>query len=305
MQSFVLRLPQELLLKANLIRPEKSKELSIHSHETRKLGYGIGLIPGPERRILRLDSRRTGALLGRLTLNLPCFGLWMPESYWDVFLAARETLQHTHSLPPSRVRELAEHQREDLLAGGLEREIDLILKRLAEHDLIVPGKREATRDLLVPFFGEELALRTPEVLTSCMEWRTARQRWSPYDQTDTPHRQLMVDIVRATFAATFKTGDWPRRINSQVGRQLASAIEERLEPALEPNAQLAMQILALATTWEYPARSMSAVTAEFRSLLGGDVAFPAPELEALTSGVARAPTDQSNAEDDEDDDDVG
>ena len=50
----------------------------------------------------------------------------------------------------------------------------------------------------------------------------------PYDQTEIPYRQLIVDIVQATFAATYRTGDWPRRFRSHAAKEIAAAMADRL-----------------------------------------------------------------------------
>jgi hypothetical protein len=104
LDALVLRLPQERLIKLGYVVPPQRETLGIASHETRTMGYGVDLIPTQDAEVLRKAARRVSMLLGKLTLNLPCFGMWMPETYWGVFCQARERLQAATSLaqPGSR-----------------------------------------------------------------------------------------------------------------------------------------------------------------------------------------------------------
>ncbi len=283
LDALVLRLPQEQLVKHGYTRAPARQTIGLASHETRTMGYGIDLVPTEHSEALRRDARRVSMLLARLTLNLPCFGLWMPESYWEVFLAARDVLRSAHSLSPEHVAQVAAQQRARLEAGGLEVEIDRILDRLQQQDLVVPGRRDALRAFVLPRFQRELALRTPEMLASCIEFRTARQRWSPYDQTEGPYRQLMVDVVQATFAATYRTGDWPRRILSLAARELERAIAQQVEAAGGgADGALAAELLDQASSWENSERSMESVVEEFRRFVPDDLSFPPPDVDGLT-----------------------
>lgn len=294
LDALVLRLPQDQLVKNGFIRPQKREVLGLASHETRSMGYGVDLIPTADAETLRRDARRVSQLRAKLTLNLPCFGAWMPETYWDVFVAARDTLQNAHSLAPGHVHELAEKHRQYLSTGGLEAEVDRILVRLDELGILVAGKRDALRELVLTRFRRELALRSPDVLASCIEFRTARQRWAPFDQTETPYRQLMVDVIQATFASTYRTGDWPRRSRSLVAGTVAKSIEQRLRGAGGTiDESTATGIVDQASTWEALERPMLDVIAEFRALVNDDLVFPPPDLEAISSG---APTEDSSDE---------
>jgi hypothetical protein len=287
LDALVLRLPQEQLVRSGFICTPRREVLGIASHETRTMGYGVDLIPTVEAESLRRDAKRVSLLLAKLTLNLPCFGLWMPETYWDAFLAARDALQSAHSLAPASVRDLATQHRAYLMNGGLEAEVDRILTRLEEVAVLVAGKREALRDFLLPRFRSELALRTPDVLAACIEFRTARQRWTPYDQTEIPYRQLIVDVVQATFAATYRTGDWPRRFRSHAAKEVAAAMAARLaSEGRSAHGETATAILDLASTWEDVARPMADVVSEFRSLVDDDPAFPQPELDTLAKTLS-------------------
>jgi len=301
LDALVLRLPQEQLVRSGFIRPARREVLGIASHETRTMGYGVDLIPTLQAESLRRDAKRISLLLAKLTLNLPCFGLWMPETYWDSFLSARDALLSVHSLATENVRDLASQHREYLASGGLEAEVDRILARLEEIGVLVAGKRQGLREALLPRFRNELALRTPDVLAACIEFRTARQRWSPYDQTEIPYRQLIVDIVQATFAATYRTGDWPRRFRSQAARQIAAGMEDRLETAdRNADGETATAILDQASTWENVARPFMDVVTEFRSLIDDNLAFPQPDLDTLANSVADAGADDDGGGEDDD-----
>jgi len=97
----------------------------------------------------------------------------------------------------------------------------------------------------------------------------------------------MVDIVQATFAATYRTGDWPRRFRSCAARQIASAIEDRLATARRlADGATATGILDQASTWEDVARPMAAAVADFRALIDDDLKFPDPELDVLTNTIS-------------------
>jgi len=282
LDALVLRLPQEQLVRAGYIRPPRREVIGASSHETRSMGYGVDLIPTAQAEVLRRDARRVSLLLSKMTLNLPCFGLWMPASYWDVFVAARDGLRAAHDLTPERIREVATTHRQYLLGDGLAAELDLILARLTELDILVDGRGDALRGYLLPRLQRELQLRTPDVLASCLEFRTARQTWNPHEQTEAPFRQLMVDLVQAVFAATYRTGDWPRRFRSHAARQLAVSIEDRLEEGGgEADASTATSILDWAATWESPDRPMEVVIEEFRQIIRDEVDFPPPALDDL------------------------
>lgn len=287
LDALVLRLPRETLVRQGYLHPSTRQDLGIASHETRTTGFGVDLIPTRDGDILRKDARRVTLILAKLTLNLPCFGLWMPEMYWDVFLAARERLQQATSLAPDHIFQLAERHREYLVRGGLEEQMDIILDRLEATDMLVEGKRDAVRELVLQRFRKDLALRTPSVLMSCAEFRTARQAWAPYEHTPRPFRQLMVDVIQATFAATYRTGDWPRMFRSHAARHLAESIARRLEKAGRvADGETATAILQKASQWEREDKPIAEAVEEFRGLVEDDIRFPAPDVETLTKGAA-------------------
>lgn len=295
LDALVLRVPHETLTKQGYLRPPRKESLGLSSHETRTMGYGVDLLPTAQADALRRDARRVSLLLAKVTLTLPCFGLWMPETYWQPFLDGRENLLRGFALDPEHLHEAATVHREYLGSGGLEREVDEILVRLRKHEIVVPDKVDALRAVLLERFARELNLRTPDVVVSCVAFRTSRQRWNPYEQTEAPFRQLMVDVVQASFAATFRTGDWPRRFRSFVGRTVAERVEERLLRAgQQPDGVLATDLLDRASTWEAVERPLADVVAEFRSIVDDRIEFAPPTLDQLVAGATSdaGPTDE-------------
>ncbi len=284
LDALVLRVPLEQLYRQGDMVPPRRKALGRGSHETRTLGFAVDLVPEAEGGQLRRDARRVTLLLAKLTLNLPCFGAWMPESYWDVFLEARSQLKSADALRPERVREVAAAQRAYLLGGGLEQEVERILDSAENQEILVAGRREALGRALRERFRREIEARTPEVLMSCVQFRTARQRWAPFEQTEAPHRQVMVDVVQATLWSTYRTGDWPRASRSHAARRVAERVTERvLAGGGEADGSTALALLDAAATWEDPARPLSEVVNEYRRLIGDDLTFPAPSLEELNA----------------------
>ena len=121
-------------------------------------------------------------------------------------------------------------------------------------------------------------------------------------ETEVPYRQLMVDVVQAAFGSTYRSGDWPRRFQSHAARALASAIERRLADAGRgPDGETATALLEQASTWEDDRRPMVEAVGEFRALLGSEVSFPPPDLDALTNAAAASTVgDEEGTEDDDD-----
>lgn len=282
LDALVLRLPQEELLQRGLIRKPKRKLLGASSYKQESSGYGVDLIPNAD--ALRKDARRAALLLSKVSLDLSCFGRWMPASYWDVFLEARDQLAGVNTLDPIELAQRARAHADSLRGGGLELEVDQILSELQQSGNLDDDKRAETRKFVLDRFLRELSMRTPEVIAACVQFKTARQQWSPYDTTDTPMRQLMADIVQATFSATYKTGQWPQRLPSRPARLLANSIKERF--ALDDSAQrdeLAREILAQASSWEDPSRPFDEVMQEFRRFVPDEVDFPPPTVSELTA----------------------
>lgn len=282
LEALTLRVPIEVLVNRGLLSPTKDKSLGEGSFENQSLGYGIRLIPNVEAAEVSKEARRVSLLLSKLTLTLPCFGTWMPHAYWDRYLEAREELRRGGVLDPERMRRLATERRASLQSGALVAEVEGILNRLAELQLLADAKREAVRTELLARFERELVQRTPDVIASCVEFRTARQSWSPYESTEAPFRQLMVDLVQATFAPTYRTGDWPRRFRSHAARALAAQVADRLEDSGQAaDGATAVGILDAATSWEDPERPFLEVVEEFRRFVPDDMEFHAPSVNEL------------------------
>ena len=89
----MIRTPEEHLEHLGLIKREAKTKIAAATEKTVTSGYGVRLLPDDEDRRLRKDARRTRSILGKLTLNLPCFGLWMPRAYWDLFQQAADEVQ--------------------------------------------------------------------------------------------------------------------------------------------------------------------------------------------------------------------
>lgn len=278
LDALVLRVPHEQLVRAGYLKPFTRKNWGLSSRETTSTGFGVELVPTEKSDQLRTDARRISLLQAKLTLNLPCFGQWMPETFWPLFVEQRDQLKTRESLSPDALAEVARRHRNYLETGGLESEVDLIMQRLAELDLIMGDKRVALRERILERFRDELRFRTPELIASCIEFRTARQKWSPFEHTEAPYRQLMVDIIQATFSSTFRTGDWPRTFRSHPARQIADAVEQRIRDiGGAANASAATTILEDAATWELDA-SMSDAVHAFRRYVPDDISFVPPTI---------------------------
>jgi HKD family nuclease len=75
----VIRTPGEHLECLGLIERTAKKKIADATEKTTSAGYGVRLLPDEEDERLRKDARKTRSILGKLTLNLPCFGLWIPR----------------------------------------------------------------------------------------------------------------------------------------------------------------------------------------------------------------------------------
>jgi hypothetical protein len=281
--SLVLRVPQEVLTKQGVLRAPRRAAIGASSYETRTMGYGVDLLPSVEAEATRRQAKRVSLLLSKLTLNLPCFGRWMPNAYWESFLHAKDALLSTGALEPVHLREAANAQRTYLQGGGLKEEVDRIVDRLVKLDILARGKEDDFRKYVLPRFGHELDLRTPELLANCVDFRTARQQWAPSERTETPFRQLLADVIQATFSASYNSGDWPRRFRSFAARTIAEAIEANAKlVGRVADEVLANDLLNQVATWELEDRPLKDVVSEFRALLGTRAEFEAPPLELLT-----------------------
>ena len=118
---------------------------------------------------------------------------------------------------------------------------------------------------------------------------------TPSASDETPLRQLLVDVIQAAFASTYRTGAWPRRFRSLAAKIVAEAIEENFISAKRPvDGEVAWELLQQAMTWEDPRRPLAEVVTEFRKLVPDELPFEPPAVEEL----ARAGTDEEEADDD-------
>jgi hypothetical protein len=144
---------------------------------------------------LRKDTRRTWSILGKLTLNLPCFGLWMPNAYWDLFQQATAQV-HAAGISTEAILVAAARRRRELDGAGIEREIDAIVADLQRDGLAEPGRESDLRAELLVHFRAQLANRTPELLARAVGFRTQRhaivfRRSGAIDlRRDLPHGRL-------------------------------------------------------------------------------------------------------------------
>jgi len=83
----------------------------------------------------------TWSILGKLTLNLPCFGFWMPRAYWVLFSTDSG---RGPSCRPSRRKAIRRgpprQHRSELDGAGIEREVDAIVADLLRDGLAKPGR---------------------------------------------------------------------------------------------------------------------------------------------------------------------
>jgi HKD family nuclease len=147
----VIRTPGEQLEHLRLIKPKAKKKITAMTEKTVSAGYGLRLLPDEEDERLRKDARRTRSVLGKLTLNLPCFGLWMPRAYWDLFQQAAAEVQAV-GISTEAVREAATRRRRELDGAGIEHEIDTIVADLQRHDLAESGREDELRAQLLAHF---------------------------------------------------------------------------------------------------------------------------------------------------------
>jgi len=277
----VIRTPGEQLEHRGLIEREAKKKIEDATEKTVTAGYSVGLLPEKEDQQLRKDARRTQNILGKLTLNLPCFGLWMPSAYWDIFQEAVAEVQATE-IPTDAIRAAAAQRRRELDGAGIERQVDAIIADLKRGGLAVPGREADLRAELLSHFRAQLVHRTPEVVARAVGFRTQRQALASDLDLRTVARSFFVDLVQSTFAATYRTGVWPRRFRSFVGSELAARIaKRRLAVGEEPSDALALRLLDCTAGWEDEGVGFEKVTAQVNEILGEADDFATVTMEKL------------------------
>ena len=277
----VIRTPGEQLEHLGLIDRTARKRIAAATEKTLSIGYSVRLLPDEEDERLRKDARRTRAILGKLTLNLPCFGLWMPQVYWSVFQHAMAEVQAA-GISPEVIRAAAARRRRELDGAGIEREVDAIVADLGRNGLVKPQREGDLRTELLRHFRAQLADRTPDLLARAVGFRTQRQAMASDLDLRALARSFFVDLVQSTFSATYRTGVWPRRFTSFVGRALAGKIATRVSGEGEkPNDALALQLLDAAARWEDEDVGFEEVTVKVNRLIGKADDFPDVTMEEL------------------------
>ena len=281
LEVLVIRTPGEQLEHLGLIDRKAKKRIAAATEKTVSAGYGVRLLPDEEDERLRKDARRTWSILGKLTLNLPCFGLWMPRAYWDIFQQAAAKVQAA-GISTEAICAAAARRRRELDGDGIEREVDAIVADLKRDGLAKPGREGDLRAELLVHFRAQLAQRTPELLARAVGFRTRRQALASDLDLRAVARSFFVDLVQSTFAATYRTGVWPRRFRSFVGRELAARIAKRCLPeGEEPSDDLALDLLDGTARWEDEGVGFEKVTAEVNKLLGEADDFAPVTMEEL------------------------
>jgi HKD family nuclease len=277
LDALVIRMPGEQLEQRGLIERAARTRIGAATEKTTSSGYGLRLLPDSEDERLRGDARRMQNLLAKLTLNLPCFGLWMPATYWDVF---QEVLVQSRStwISADEVRAAAARRREELAGAGIDGEVEAIVADLAREGQARPGKEQELRRELLAHFDRELARRTPELVARAVGFRTQRQSLGSSEvDLRIVARSFFVDVVQATLSATYRTGSWPRRFRSSVARALAAGIAQQYQRAgRDPTDDLAIHVLDLSTRWEDERLGFDQVCDEVQRILGepGDLICP-------------------------------
>ena len=135
---------------------------------------------------------------------------------------------------------------------------------------------------MLVYFRAQLADRTPELVARAVGFRTQRQALASDLDLRVVARSFFVDLVQSTFAATYRTGVWPRRFRSFVGRELAVRIaKRRLEEGEEPSGALALHLLDVTARWEDERVGFEKVTAEVNELVGKADDFAIVTMEEL------------------------
>jgi HKD family nuclease len=281
LEVLVIRTPGEQLEHLGLIERKAKKKIAAATEKTVSAGYGVRLLPDEEDERLRKDARRTWSILGKLTLNLPCFGLWMPRAYWERFQKAAAEVQAS-GISQEAVQEAAVRRRRELDGAGIKRAVEAIVADLQRDGLAKPGREEDLRAALLGYFRAQLAQRTPELVARAVGFRTGRQALASDQDLRAVARSFFVDLVQSTFAATYRTGGWPRRFRSVVGRAVAGRIAKRLlAGGEEPSDSLALSLLDSTARWEDESVRFEMVTAQVNELLGEADDFPIVTMEEL------------------------
>lgn len=277
----VIQTPADRLERLGLIRPKAAKRIEDATDRTYSAGYGLRLLPDTEDERLRMDARRTQRILSKLTLNLPCFGLWMPNAYWDLFQQALAQVR-ADGMPSELIRAAAERRHGELAGPGLGRQVDAIVADLKEHDaLVTPHRDGELRTVLLDHFNVQLSERTPDLIARAVGFRTQRQSLASGLDLGVVARSFFVDLVQSTFAATYRTGAWPRRFRSFVGRALSDRIAKRMATDERPIDKLALLLLDGAARWEDDRVELELVTAEVNRVLGEAGDLPTLTVEDL------------------------
>ena len=151
LEVLVIRTPGEQLEQLGLIERKAKQKIAAATEKTVTAGYGVRLLPDVEDERLRKDARKMWSILGKLTLNLPCFGLWMPRAYWDLFQQAAAAVQAA-GISTADILAAARKRHRELDGVGIEREIDAIVADLQRDGLAKPGRKDDLHaELLVHF----------------------------------------------------------------------------------------------------------------------------------------------------------
>lgn len=276
----VIRTPGEQLEQLGLIDRKATKMIAAATEKTVSAGYGLRLLPDEQDDRLRKDARTMSSILGKLTLNLPCFGLWMPGAYWDIFQRAAAAVQAA-GISSEAIRAAAEQRRRKLDGMGIESEVDAIIADLKRERLAKPGREDDLRAALLDHFRSQLEHRTPELVARAVGFRTQRQSLASDLDLRAVARSFFVDLVQSTFAATYRTGVWPRRFRSFVGRELAGRIANRLPVGVERSDAQASGLLDASARWEDEGVGFEKVTAEVNQILGEADDFAIVTMEEL------------------------
>ncbi len=281
LEALVIRTPGEQLEQLGLIDRKAKKKIASATEKTVSAGYGLRLLPDEEDERLRKDTRRMWSILGKISLNLPCFGLWMPKTYWVLFQQATAQVQAA-GISTEAILGAATRRRRELDGDGIEGEVNAIVADIQRDGLAKPGRESDLRRVLLAHFRAQLDNRTPELIARAVGFRTGRQALASDLDSRTVARSFFVDLMQSTFAATYRTGVWPRKFRSFVGRALAERIAKRcLAAGKEASNALALCLLDVTTRWEDAGVGFETVTAEVNELLGEAEDFPIVTLEEL------------------------